>query len=62
MTNRPHAPDRTDPPRARDGNVAIREEFDAAKSAEALRLFIERHSDHPLADEARLRLRALAPR
>lgn len=62
MTDRPHAPDRADPPRARDGEVAIREEFQAATSAEALRLFAERHPGHPLADEARARLRALGQR
>lgn len=62
MTNRPHAPDRADPPRARDGDIAIREEFQAATSAEALRLFVERHPGHPLADEARARLRTINPR
>ena len=62
MTDRPHAPDRADPPRARDGDIAIRQEFQAATTAEALRLFVERHPRHPLADEARERLRALGQR
>lgn len=47
---------------ARDGNVAIREEFDAAvaaNTAAAYRLFIDRHPDHPLAADARRRLLAL---
>lgn len=42
-------------PRARDGDVAIREEFDAARRAgtrEAYDLFIARHPDHPLARTA----------
>lgn len=50
---------------ARDGNIAIREEFDAAvaqNTAAALELFILRHPDHPLAAEARLRLDALTAR
>jgi hypothetical protein len=62
MTDRPHAPDRTDPPRARDGDTAIRQEFQAATTAAALRLFVERHPGHPLAAEARERLRALGER
>lgn len=40
---------------ARDGNIAIREEFEAATKAgtpEALKLFIARHQGHPLAGEA----------
>ncbi|EPX85321.1 hypothetical protein Salmuc_02700 [Salipiger mucosus DSM 16094] len=47
---------------ARDGNIAIREEFDAALeagTADALELFIRRHPDHPLAAEARRRLTAV---
>lgn len=43
-------------PLPRDGNIAIREELDAARRAgtfEAYDLFIARHPDHPLADEAR---------
>ena len=42
--------------RARDGNVAIQEELDAARKAatvEAYDLFIARHPDHPLAQVAR---------
>lgn len=62
MTDRPQAPDHTDPPRARDGDIAIREEFQAATTAPALRLFVERHPGHPLAAEARERLRALGQR
>jgi hypothetical protein len=65
MTDRPFAPDRRDPPRARDGNVAIREEFDAAiaaRSADALSLFIARHPRHPLAAEAETARRALIDR
>ena len=41
---------------ARDGNIAIREEYCAARKAgtvEAYDLFIARHPDHPLADRAR---------
>lgn len=48
-------------PPARDGDVAIREEFDAAAlqgTAAAWRLFIARHPEHPLADLARRRLAA----
>jgi hypothetical protein len=47
---------------ARDGNIAIREEFDAAvkqNSAEAFELFVLRHPDHPLAKEARQRIAQL---
>jgi hypothetical protein len=43
-------------PRARDGNIAIQEELDAARKAatvEAYDLFIARHPDHPLARIAR---------
>ena len=51
----------TDPERvpvapARDGNIAIQEELDAARRAgtrEAYDLFIARHPDHPLAEIAR---------
>ena len=41
---------------ARDGDIAIREELDAARRAgtrEAYDLFIARHPDHPLAATAR---------
>ena len=41
--------------RARDGNIAIQEELDAARRAatvEAYDLFIARHPDHPLAKVA----------
>ncbi|MGR3375003.1 MAG: hypothetical protein ACU0D1_19565 [Pseudooceanicola nanhaiensis] len=51
-------------PPARDGDIAVREEFATARSAgtaEALRLFIARHGDHPLAAEARDRLAACFP-
>ena len=43
-------------PRARDGNIAIQEELDAARKAatvEAYDLFIARHPHHPLARIAR---------
>ncbi len=65
MTDRPFAPDRHDPPRARSGDVAIREEFDAAiaaRTADALTLFIARHPGHPLAAEAETARRALTDR
>ena len=42
--------------RARDGNIAIQEELDAARRAatvEAYDLFLARHPDHPLATIAR---------
>lgn len=53
-----------DPPiaRARDGNIAIGQELDAARKAatvEAYDLFIARHPDHPLADVARREREAL---
>lgn len=41
---------------ARDGNIAIREEYDAAlrrHTRSALELFIARHPEHPLSVEAR---------
>lgn len=43
-------------PRARDGNIAIAQELDAARKSgtvEAYDLFIARHPDHPLAETAR---------
>lgn len=61
----PFAPDRHDPPRARDGDVAIGEEFEIAiqtGTAAALALFIARHPDHDLTPRARARLAALAGR
>lgn len=48
---------------ARDGNIAIREELDAARRAGTLAawdLFIRRHPDHPLAEVARRERAALA--
>lgn len=50
---------------ARDGNIAIREELDAARKAgtvEAYDLFIARHPDHPLAESARRERAALIAR
>jgi len=47
---------------ARDGNIAIQEEFDVAKklnTREALRLFIDRHPDHELSIQANLLLEKL---
>ena len=41
---------------ARDGNIAIQEEFDAAKRAGTIAawdLFIARHPKHPLVEQAR---------
>ena len=55
----------TDQPRPRDGNVAIREELDAARRAGTLAaydLFLERHSNHPLAETARRERAELAVR
>lgn len=49
-------------PPPRDGNVAVREELEAARraaTAEAYDLFLARHPDHPLADAARRERRAL---
>ena len=46
----------TQVPRARDGDVAIRQELEAARRAGTLAaydLFIARHPDHPLAEVAR---------
>lgn len=48
-------------PPARDGNIAIREEYEAALAAgtrAALELFMARHPGHPLAAEARAALGA----
>jgi hypothetical protein len=48
---------------ARDGNIAIQEELDAARRAgtrEAYDLFIARHPDHPLAATAKQERERLA--
>ncbi|MBN8942072.1 MAG: hypothetical protein J0H01_21375 [Rhizobiales bacterium] len=61
----PTAPDHENPPRARDGDIAIRQEFEAAAlagTAAALELFIARNPDHALAAEARARLAAMPRR
>lgn len=53
----------TDQPRPRDGNVAIRQELDAARRAGTLAAydrFLERHPDHALAATARRERAALA--
>ena len=53
----------TDQPRPRDGNVAIRQELDAARRAGTLAaydLFLRRHPGHPLAEIARRERAALA--
>jgi hypothetical protein len=53
----------TELPRPRDGDIAVREELDAARRAgtvEAYDLFIARHRDHPLARVARRERAALA--
>lgn len=47
---------------ARDGQIAIKEEFDAAMvlgSTSALELFIRRHTNNALTPEAQARLHAL---
>lgn len=52
-------------PRARDGNIAIQQELDAARKAatlEAYDLFIARHPQHPLAEIARRERAELAAR
>ncbi|WP_114953691.1 hypothetical protein [Sphingosinicella terrae] len=54
-----------DLPRARDGNVAIRQELEAARDSgtvAAYDLFIARHPDHPLAEIARRERQSLARR
>jgi hypothetical protein len=58
-------PARDPVPRARDGNVAIRQELDAARQANTLAaydLFIARHPQHPLTAPAREERRRLARR
>ena len=52
----------TELPLPRDGDIAVREELDAARRAgtvEAYDLFIARHRDHPLARVARREREAL---
>lgn len=59
MSKKPAAPAPAPNAPARDGEIAIREEYDLAlqkNTAEALELFIARHPDHPLAQEAQQRL------
>jgi len=54
-----HSPDHQP---ARDGDEAVRWEFEAAQredTPEALEKVIARHPDHPLAEEARRRLAEL---
>ena len=58
------ARDQTTPP-ARDPEVAVAEEYQAARqrgTAEALQLFIARHPDSALAEKARADLGRLLPR
>lgn len=55
----------TELPRPRDGDVAVREELDAARRAgtrEAYDLFLSRHGDHKLAEAARRERGLLAAR
>ena len=50
-------------PPARDGDIAIQQELEAARKAATLAaydLFIARHPDHPLAGEARREREQLA--
>ncbi|MCP3367763.1 hypothetical protein [Bradyrhizobium cajani] len=50
-------------PPLRDPSIAVAEEYEAARAkgtAEALELFIARHSDDPLAEKARAELKRLA--
>lgn len=52
-------------PRARDGNIAIREELEAARRAGTLAaydLFLARHGEHPLAAAARRERARIAAR
>jgi hypothetical protein len=60
MASDPTGPQRPPPagvmPPPRDPDIAVRDEFEharAANSAAALELFIRRHADHSLAEEAR---------
>jgi hypothetical protein len=55
----------TELPKARDGNIAIQQELDAAHRAgtvEAYDLFIARHPAHPLAQVARQERAAIEAR
>lgn len=57
----PASPEPTMPP-ARNGEIAVREEYDIARrrgTAEALELFIARHPDSALAERARVELRQM---
>jgi len=57
----PASPERTMPP-ARNGEIAVREEYDIARrrgTAEALELFIARHPDSALAERARAELQQI---
>ena len=59
------APDPAPIAPARDGNIAIEEELEAARKAKSLAaydLFIARHPAHPLAATARKERRRLASR
>lgn len=52
-------------PVPRDGQVAVQEEFDAAAKANSVAawdLFIRRHPDNPLTEQARAKRAALAGR
>ena len=54
--------DRTTPP-ARDPKVAVEEEYQLARqqgTVQALKLFIARHADDPLAEQARADLRRMS--
>jgi hypothetical protein len=49
-------------PLARDANIAVKEEYEAARrqqTVQALELFIARHPDDPLAEKARADLQRL---
>jgi hypothetical protein len=57
----PASPERTMPP-ARNGEIAVKEEYEIARrrgTAEALELFIARHPDSALAERARAELRQM---
>lgn len=50
-------------PMARDPAIAVAEEYEAAQrkgTREALELFIARHGDDPLAEQARAKLKRLS--